>query len=295
MTVRSDKWFINNIFNNCIFIAEFVELGFTSEFIIENGNELKIITPFKTFKRHHEGRHPEATEPSYLMQVIRHVLDTQQNPDIFVCLYRLLSNSGLNSTQLKNFVNGYTVQITKSDKQFNPIIYPYVVDSINIDQETKKKIPSYGQSSLGYDIRLGNKFVIFEDSSDLTFSPLEDNSIPQKTVEFESGILLKPNQFVLGHSVEKIKVPDDHIVVCMAKSTIARWGVNVSVTPLEPGWEGFITLEIHNQRSCNVLLPVNIGIMQMLFFEGDQTPLKCYSDKGGKYQNQAKEPVTAKL
>ena len=117
-----------------------------------------------------------------------------------------------------------------------------------------------------------------------------DNDCLAEVTDVDS-IILPPHSFVLGHSEERIQVPSDVSITCMGKSTIARAGIIVTVTPLEAAWEGFITLEITNTTGIPVKLETGIGITQLQFFQSDEQCEVSYADRGGKYQNQGKEPV----
>lgn len=207
-----------------------------------------------------------------------------------------------------------------------PMIQPFVSESISVSQHNpEQKIPSYGLSSYGYDVRLGRNFKVFTSSVfdddkyyDICrlnkstghyhierYVPTVNHDGPidvlsfsdQDTEEFSDvdSITIPPGGFVLGHTVERIIVPPDVSVVCMGKSTIARCGILVIVTPLEAGWEGYTTLEIANLTPRHVRLHSGIGITQMQFFQGKERCMTSYADRGGKYQNQEQTPITARL
>ncbi len=146
---------------------------------------------------------------------------------------------------------------------------------------------SYGLSSYGYDIRLADEFKIFKggprdivDPKDLDGSLFEDFKATFCTIE--------PNSFVLARSLEYFKIPRNVLGICTGKSTYARIGVIVNVTPLEPGWEGYLTIEISNTSPSPVKVYSNEGIAQVIFFESDPECLVSYSDRKGKYQAQNK-------
>lgn len=147
---------------------------------------------------------------------------------------------------------------------------------------------SYGISSMGYDVRLGREFKIFTNVSSTIIDPkrrfLGEKNPPFVTHEGDYCII-PPNSFVLAHSYEHFKLPDDIMSICVGKSTYARCGLIVNVTPLEPGWEGQVTLEISNTTPLPAKVYAEEGIAQFLFFK-TRTPSINYRTKGGKYQNQ---------
>lgn len=147
-----------------------------------------------------------------------------------------------------------------------------------------KRVISYGLSSFGYDIRLGTKFKVFTD----TFSTVVDpkNFDPRCFVEVEgSKCIIPPRSFVLGHSVEYFRIPKTVMTICLGKSTYARCGIVVNVTPFEPGWEGQATLEFSNTTPLPAVIYANEGCAQVLFFEGVE-PRVTYDQRRGKYQGQ---------
>lgn len=147
-----------------------------------------------------------------------------------------------------------------------------------------EKVISYGTSSFGYDIRLDNTYKVFKNSLSSIIDPKKfDLGIFD---EFIGGrCIVPPNSFVLAKSLETFHVPDDVMCICLGKSTYARMGLIINVTPLEPGWIGEITIEISNTTSLPCAVYSNEGIAQVLFFKGER-PLTTYSDRDGKYQRQ---------
>ena len=144
---------------------------------------------------------------------------------------------------------------------------------------------SYGLSSYGYDIRVGNRFKIFTN----VFSSIVDpkNFDPRSFVDFEGDVaIIPPNSFALASSVEYMKIPRDVLCVCVGKSTYARCGIITNVTPFEPEWEGYVTLEISNTTPLPAKIYANEGIAQVLFFQSDEVCETSYKDKAGKYQAQ---------
>jgi dCTP deaminase len=148
---------------------------------------------------------------------------------------------------------------------------------------------SYGVSSYGYDFRLGRKFKIFTNARCVVVDP--KNFDPSSFVEHEGDFcLIPPNSFVLGESYERVWIPRSVLAICVGKSTYARCGIIVNVTPLEPEWEGVITIEISNTTPLPAKIYAGEGILQASFLRADDPSKPCsvsYSDKKGKYQNQA--------
>jgi dCTP deaminase len=178
-----------------------------------------------------------------------------------------------------------------SDKQIDllcngsdvPMISPYVDRQVKEDANGNRII-SYGLSSYGYDLRIGNTFKIFTNALSRVVDP--KNMDEKSFVDFESNVcIIPPNSFVLAHSLEYIRMPDNVTGVVLGKSTYARTGVVCIATPLEAGWEGHVTLEFANTTPLPVKLYANEGSCQVLFFEGE--PCRTtYADRGGKYQGQ---------
>jgi dCTP deaminase len=146
-------------------------------------------------------------------------------------------------------------------------------------------IISYGLSSYGYDIRVGRHFKIFTNVNASTVDP--KNFTRDSFVDFEGDCcIIPPNSFALAETVERLKMPRDIIAICVGKSTYARCGIIVNVTPIEPEWEGVITLEISNTTPLPAKVYANEGIAQLIFLTGDELCSTSYADKGGKYQHQ---------
>ena len=154
------------------------------------------------------------------------------------------------------------------------------------EERTKQEgIISYGLSSYGYDCRLSDEFMIFTNVDSAVVDPKNFN--PSSFVNRKTDIcVIPPNSFVLARTVETFKVPRDVLVVCLGKSTYARCGLIVNVTPLEPEWEGQVTLEISNTTPLPAKVYANEGIAQFLFFKGDSLCETSYSDRAGKYMGQ---------
>jgi len=144
---------------------------------------------------------------------------------------------------------------------------------------------SYGVSSYGYDIRIANEFKIFTNINNTLVDPKEFD--PKSFVDFKGDVcVIPPNSFALGKSVEFFKIPRNVMTICVGKSTYARCGIITNVTPFEPEWEGYVTLEISNTTPLPAKIYANEGIAQVLFFESDEVCEVSYADKKGKYQSQ---------
>ena len=144
---------------------------------------------------------------------------------------------------------------------------------------------SYGLSSYGYDIRVAPEFKVFTNVHNVVVDP--KNFDPRSFVDVRAKeCIIPPNSFALARTVEYFRIPRDILVVCVGKSTYARCGIIVNVTPLEPTWNGYLTLEISNTTPLPAKIYAEEGIAQLLFFQGDEEPRVAYSDKKGKYQDQ---------
>jgi len=152
-------------------------------------------------------------------------------------------------------------------------------------QQVKGGAISYGLSSYGYDIRLADKYKVFKLDST---NPLDPKNIPEGVFkDYQGDICIIPaHSFVLGRSLEYFKIPRKAMALCLGKSTYARIGVIVNVTPLEPEWEGYITMEISNTSPNPVKVYSREGIAQLVFFESDEACLVSYRDRKGQYQAQ---------
>ena len=153
------------------------------------------------------------------------------------------------------------------------------------DKQVRKNIISYGLSSYGYDIRVSDEFMIFTNvNSDIVDPKKFSNNMLQKVNA--KSILVPPNSFALARTVEYFKIPRNVLTICLGKSTYARCGIIVNVTPFEPEWEGHATLEISNTTPLPAKIYANEGIAQILFLEADEVCEISYKDKKGKYQKQ---------
>jgi dCTP deaminase len=154
-----------------------------------------------------------------------------------------------------------------------------------VDGQVRDGAISYGLSAYGYDIRVSDEFKVFTNVYNSVVDPkrFDDKSF----VEIKSGVcLIPPNSFALARTVEYFRIPRSTITLCVGKSTYARCGIIVNVTPFEPEWEGFVTLEISNTTPLPAKIYANEGIAQVLFFEADEMCEVSYADKKGKYQKQ---------
>ena len=162
-----------------------------------------------------------------------------------------------------------------------------------VKEQIKKSNISFGLSSFGYDIRLSEEFKLFNPSQDLIVDPkmMKEDTFRQLKTDV---CTIPANSFVLAKSLEYFKIPDNVLGIVVGKSTYARCGILINVTPLEPGWEGFLTISISNTTPCPVRIYAKEGIAQILFFESQQVCQTSYRDKKGKYQGQ-KEITISKI
>lgn len=151
--------------------------------------------------------------------------------------------------------------------------------------QVREGVVSYGLSSFGYDIRVADEFKVFTDVHSVVVDPkrFDERSFVDITAD---SCIIPPNSFALARTLEYFRIPKDVLVVCLGKSTYARCGIIVNVTPLEPEWEGFLTLEISNTTPLPAKIYANEGIAQLLFFQGDEVPETTYAQRRGKYQGQ---------
>jgi dCTP deaminase len=153
------------------------------------------------------------------------------------------------------------------------------------DGQVREGVISYGLSSYGYDLRIADEFKIFTDVNTTVVDP--KNFDPQSFVEVKCPVCtIPPNSFVLAKSVEWFNIPRDVLAICVGKSTYARCGIIVNVTPLEPEWKGNLTLEISNTAPLPARIYANEGICQLIFLEAAEICMISYADRKGKYQDQ---------
>jgi len=172
--------------------------------------------------------------------------------------------------------------IKKMAKEEN-MISPFEADQIK--SLSGSKVISYGTSSYGYDVRCSSMFKVFTNINSAVVDPKEFDK--NSFVDFEGDTcIIPPNSFALASTVEYFKIPRSVLTICLGKSTYARCGIIVNVTPLEPEWEGHVTLEFSNTTPLPAKIYANEGVAQMLFFESDDICEISYKDRGGKYQKQ---------
>lgn len=153
------------------------------------------------------------------------------------------------------------------------------------ENQVREGVISYGISSYGYDMRISDEFKIFNNLKNTVIDPKKFD--PDSFVDFKGEVcVIPPNSFVLATSVEYFRIPRETIVICLGKSTYARCGIVVNVTPLEPEWEGHVTIEISNTAPLPAKLYANEGIAQIIFLESKEVCERSYADKTGKYQAQ---------
>ncbi|MDP6793499.1 MAG: dCTP deaminase [Anaerolineales bacterium] len=151
--------------------------------------------------------------------------------------------------------------------------------------QVRSGVISYGVSSYGYDIRVADEFKIFTNVHSAIVDPKDFD--PRSMVDFKGEVcVIPPNSFALARTVEYFRIPRNVLTICVGKSTYARCGIIVNVTPFEPEWEGYVTLEISNTTPLPAKIYANEGIAQVLFFEAADTCETSYADKKGKYQRQ---------
>jgi dCTP deaminase len=151
--------------------------------------------------------------------------------------------------------------------------------------QVRTGVISYGVSSYGYDVRVGDEFKVFTNVYNTVVDPKAFD--PKSFVDIQADIcIIPPNSFALASTIEYFRIPRDVLTVCLGKSTYARCGIIVNVTPFEPEWEGHVTIEISNTTPLPAKIYANEGIAQVLFFEGNEGPEVSYKDKKGKYQAQ---------
>ena len=154
-----------------------------------------------------------------------------------------------------------------------------------VERQAREGVVSYGVSSYGYDIRVADEFKVFTNLYSTVVDP--KNFDPTCFVDIKSDVcIVPPNSFALARTIEYFKIPRDVLTICLGKSTYARCGIIVNVTPFEPEWEGYVTIEISNTTPLPAKIYANEGIAQVLFFQSDEPCEKSYADKKGKYQGQ---------
>lgn len=165
------------------------------------------------------------------------------------------------------------------------MIEPFEAGQVRESKSAQERIISYGTSSYGYDVRCADEFKIFTNINSAIVDP--KNFSDESFVDIKSDVcIIPPNSFALARTVEYFRIPRDVLTICLGKSTYARCGIIVNVTPLEPEWEGHVTLEFSNSTPLPAKIYANEGVAQMLFFTGDEVCETSYKDRKGKYQGQ---------
>ena len=172
-----------------------------------------------------------------------------------------------------------------SDKTIRTLAIEEEMISPFEDKQVREGKISYGLSSFGYDARVSEEFKIFTNVNSEIVDPKDFKSTNFVT---KNGpvCVIPPNSFALARTVEHFKIPKDVLVICLGKSTYARCGIIVNVTPLEPGWEGHVTLEFSNTTPLPAKIYANEGVAQFIFLKGNETPKVTYADRNGKYMGQ---------
>ncbi|HJL92213.1 MAG TPA: dCTP deaminase [Woeseiaceae bacterium] len=171
----------------------------------------------------------------------------------------------------------------KEMAESNLMIEPFEANQIK--KNNGERIVSYGTSSYGYDVRCSNEFKVFTNLESVIVDPkkFDESSFIDKTADV---CVIPPNSFALARTIEFFRIPRNVLTICLGKSTYARCGIIVNVTPLEPEWEGHVTLEFSNTTPLPAKIYANEGVAQMLFFESDEDCEISYKERDGKYQGQ---------
>jgi dCTP deaminase len=173
----------------------------------------------------------------------------------------------------------------KNDRWIRRMVREHDMINPFAENQVREGVISYGVSSYGYDLRVADEFKIFTNVNSTIVDPKHFDE--KSFVEFRGPVcIVPPNSFALARSVEWLKIPRSVLTICLGKSTYARCGIIVNVTPLEPEWEGFVTLEISNTTPLPARVYSNEGLCQIVFFESDEICETSYKDKKGKYQAQ---------
>jgi dCTP deaminase len=173
----------------------------------------------------------------------------------------------------------------KSDRWIKRMARDHKMIEPFVESQVRGTAISYGVSSYGYDIRVADEFKIFTNINNTVIDP--KNFDPRSFVDVKTDVcIVPPNSFALARTIEYFRIPRDVLTICLGKSTYARCGIIVNVTPFEPEWEGTVTLEISNTTPLPAKIYANEGIAQVLFFQSDEPCEMSYKDKKGKYQAQ---------
>jgi dCTP deaminase len=173
----------------------------------------------------------------------------------------------------------------KSDRWIKRMALEHAMIAPFVESQTRAGVVSFGLSSYGYDIRVADEFKVFTNIYNTVVDPKSFD--PKSFVDIKAEVcIIPPNSFALARTIEYFRIPRDVLTVCVGKSTYARCGIIVNVTPFEPEWEGHVTLEISNTTPLPAKIYANEGIAQVLFFQSDEPCEVSYRDKKGKYQSQ---------
>jgi dCTP deaminase len=173
----------------------------------------------------------------------------------------------------------------KSDKWIRRMALEHKMIEPFVDEQVRKGVVSFGLSSYGYDIRVADEFKVFTNINNTVIDPKSFD--PRSFVDVKTDVcIVPPNSFALARTIEYFRIPRDVLTICLGKSTYARCGIIVNVTPFEPEWEGTVTLEISNTTPLPARIYSNEGIAQVLFFQSDEPCERSYADKAGKYLKQ---------
>jgi dCTP deaminase len=173
----------------------------------------------------------------------------------------------------------------KSDRWIRKMAHEQGMINPFSEKQVREGVVSYGLSSYGYDLRVADEFKVFTNVNSAIIDPKGFDEKSFVTIRADS-VLIPPNSFALARSVEYFKIPRSVLTICVGKSTYARCGIIVNVTPFEPEWEGFVTLEISNTTPLPARVYANEGLCQILFFQSDEVCETSYADRKGKYQAQ---------
>ena len=174
-------------------------------------------------------------------------------------------------------------RLAREQGMIDPFV-PEQVRVVNPGTPAERRVISYGLSSFGYDLRVAREFKIFTNVNSSIVDPKQFD--PKAFVDFEGDVcIIPPNSFALARSMEYFRIPEDIVCITLGKSTYARCGIIVNITPAEPGWRGYLTIEISNTTPLPARIYAGEGIAQMLFFRGER-PSVTYASRQGKYQDQ---------
>lgn len=182
--------------------------------------------------------------------------------------------------------NGMITPFVDHQVRHNRTVHFNETSSFHVSPHYQEKIISYGVSSYGYDIRAADDWKVFTNLNSTIVDPKAFSDDSFVDVAGKGYCIIPPNSFALARSIEYMRIPSNVLVVCLGKSTYARCGIIVNVTPLEPSWEGHITLEFSNTTPLPAKIYAGEGVAQLLFFESDEQCAITYKDRGGKYQGQ---------